>query len=88
VFIKVCSGPEQSVLIQVLFAFRNKIVRELMVLLKLCDERFPHAGGRLARCEALGIAYDDNTISGSREEDIEALSTPHKPDVISTVESR
>jgi hypothetical protein len=71
-----------------LFTFRRKPIKELMVFLKLCDERFPHAGGGLARCEAFGISYDDDTISRSREEDIEALSTPHEPHIASSVGSR
>ena len=87
-FNKVCCTLEQCYLIGMLFTSRWKPIEEVVILAKLYEKRLPHGRGRLAGCEAIRIANENESISGSREEDIESLIAPHESDVTSPVSSR
>jgi hypothetical protein len=71
-----------------LFTSCWKPVEEVVILAKLREKRLPHGGGRLAGYKAIGVTNEDESVSGSREEDIESLGTSHKPNVTSPVGSR
>jgi hypothetical protein len=71
-----------------LFTLRWEPVKEVVVLTKLCYKRRPHSGGGPAGREAIGIAYENESISGSREEDVETLCTSHESDVTTLVGTR